>query len=257
MSDSNYPDFQGIINNISRTLSIFADVLESARNWYERNADTISAYISAFADFGVWLCAVDKMKERQIIFTDYLSMEFANEVYNSEDVDATVKKYYFGNNCQQMDALIQRCAQSQYVLAYGSFFSEIIAAYQMGHYRLACTGLFSLIDGIFTDASSNNTTNFKARIDEITEKFGTKTKLSEIDKQLLCIYKCVNSFGDSIFSNSSLSKPEPDSLNRHWVLHGRTHRIYPQYDVLKALLWLDAIIILANAGEQLESKETE
>lgn len=260
MSDSAYSDFQEIANNIRnalRAVQSFADVFARAYDWYERNADTISTYIGAFVDFGTWSAAVQKMKEHQIVFTDNLSIEFANEINDSEDVDTTIQKYYFGNNSKQMDALILRCEQSQHVMTHGSLFSEIIAAYSIGHYQLACTGLFSLLDGIFTDISGENTTNFKIRIDKITKKITEKITLSEIDKQLWCIYVSVHSFSDSILRNSDLSKPESDSLNRHWVSHGRTRRIYTQFDVLKALLWLDALIILANTGEQLENKETE
>lgn len=261
MNESNYPNFQEIIGNIRNVLSAFqsfADVLGRAYDWYERNTDTITAYISAFADFGVWSGAVRRMKERQIVFTDNLSMELANEIYNSEDVESTVQNYYFGNNSQQMDALILRCEQSQQVIAHGSFFSESVTAYRMGHYLLACDGLFSLIDGILDDVTSKKKeVRFKIRIDEIRKKFTEQVRLSDIDKQLWCIFMSIHSFEESIFCYSDFSKPEPDSLSRDWVLHGRTRRVYTQYDVLKALLWLDAIIILANTSEQLENKEME
>ena len=100
-------------------------------------------------------------------------------------------------------------------------------------------------------------TRFKKRIDAITEKFAKQVELSDVDKKILCIYETVDSFEDSIFFNSDFSETEPDSLNRHWVIHGRTRRIYTKYDFLKALLWLDAIIILTSAGEQCEEEKTE
>ena len=32
----------------------FAEVLVSAREWYERNAENIAKYLLVFADFGTW-----------------------------------------------------------------------------------------------------------------------------------------------------------------------------------------------------------
>lgn len=260
MSDSNRSDFDDMQSkpmSLFDALQSFADMLNKINDWCERNADTFLAYINAFVDFGILYTAVEKMRERQIVFTDNLSVEFANKVCNSEDVDATVQEYYYANDEQQINALILRCRQSQKVMAHGSLFSEIEAAYRIGHYQLACIGLFSLIDGIISDISNDGTTKFKKRIDYIKEKFVGKKELSSIDRRLWCIYLSIYTFEDTIFGYSYFAEQEPDSLNRHWLVHGRTHRRYTQYDFLKVLLWLDAMIIFANVSDQEETEEME
>ena len=109
---------------------------------------------------------------------------------------------------------------------------------------IACISLFSLIDGVLADVSEQTTTNFKRRLDAVKEKMGSERKLSEIDRKTLCIYK---SFDTSIFRDYyNFSDQEPQIVNRHWDLHGRTHREHSKMDFLKVLLWLDAITFSSN-----------
>ena len=90
----------------------------------------------------------------------------------------------------------------------------------------------------------------------VKEKIGESKKLNEIDRKTFCIYRAFKSFDSSIFFNSDLSKEEPQRINRHWDLHGRTHREHDKIDFLKVLLWLDAIIFMSRQDLQ-QSEEGE
>ena len=90
MSDSTYRDFLDGLKGIYRFAKEISLTFESYRSWYQKNAATINAYLNAFADFGVWCLAVQKMSERQIVFTDDLTNEFAKNIYVSPDLDATL-----------------------------------------------------------------------------------------------------------------------------------------------------------------------
>lgn len=251
-------EIQSIINNIVRGIQLLSNALKAVQNWWQEHADIVIAYISAFAEFGVWCVAVEKLKKRQIIFTDDLTPELAKQIYDAKDVDAVVQDYFFGNDNQNVNALINRCSRSNQVVSYKGFFSEIISAYEMEHYHLACVGLFSLLDGVLANASNMvEQTGFKKRICAITEKISSKTELSDIDRRLLCIYTSVDSFNDSIFFNSDFSEIEPELLNRHWAVHGRSHRTYTKFDFLRELLWLEGIIILADTNKRSDTKEME
>ena len=258
MNDSKECSIVSAINDIILGIQWFSDLMNAAQNWLRNNADTILAYIDVFSSFKIWCEAVEKLKKAQVVFTDDLRPELANQIYESEDVDTIVQNYYFGNNNHNFNVLIERCRQSEYVKMFDAFFSEILASYEMGHYRLACVGLFSLLDGILSDASNMmDETNFKKRICTILKKIEAIDELSDLDMRLLCIYLSVNSFEDTLFFNSSFKAPEPEKLNRHWAIHGRSHRIFSKYDFLKELLWLNAIIIMANPPEQQNYIEME
>ena len=79
-----------------------------------------------------------------------------------------------------------------------------------------------------------------------------KLELDDLDKKTLCIHRTITAFEESIFKDHYSFVNEPTDLNRHWVIHGRSHRAYSRYDCLKILLWLDAIAFLAAKIEHKE-----
>ena len=165
-NDGVWSGLQGII----RGIEAFATALEKANTWYQDNSEKISEYLLVFADFSVWSIAVDKLIERQIVFTDDLPQELATEIYNGADIERLISSYYFENNAQNMEQLINRCQHYEQIQKYSELYAQIISAYHMNHCLLACIGLFSLIDGVLADVSDQTTTNFKSRLNIVKEK---------------------------------------------------------------------------------------
>ena len=257
MSDSTYRDFLDGLKGIYRFAKEISLTFESYRSWYQKNAATINAYLNAFADFGVWCLAVQKMSERQIVFTDDLTNEFAKNIYVSPDIDATVLGYYLKDNEAHMNALITRCTSSRQIEDFETLYEQIISAYRNGHFQLACVGLFAMLDGILSEISLDEDTSFKKRIVLIQRKITDRIELSNWDKRLWCIYVSLDSFMGTVSANEPFKKDEPKKLNRNWLIHGRTRKQYTKLDFLKALLALDAVIVLDNAGNYTSSTEME
>lgn len=246
MNSVNNNDVGISMKGIIKGIEVFAAALEKVHTRYQNNAENLSKYLLAFADFGVWSVAIDKLLENQIVFTDDLPQELANDIYSGADIEKAVSSYYFENNGRNMERLIHRCEQYEQVHKYSELYAQILSAYDMDHHLLACIGLFSLIDGVLADVSEVDTTRFETRLNIIKDKFEKDIALNEVDRKTLCIHQAFNSFGTSVFANSKFSEREPQSVNRHWDLHGRTHREHSQIDFLKVLLWLDAIMFFAN-----------
>ena len=113
--------------------------------------------------------------------------------------------------------------------------------------------MFSLVDGVLSDVESTmNSTSFEKRLNSIEKKVMEKSELDEFDIRLICIVESIDKFNSSIFAFSDFSQKEPDILNRNWLLNGRTRREYSQYDFLKILLWLDALIFLDKINSEHE-----
>lgn len=188
-----------------------------------------------------------KIAERQIVFTDDLPLDFAKEIGNSTNIDELVQGYYFNNNEQNMTMLIERCGAAKEIIPYKELFAQTLDAYQIGHYHLACIGMFSLLDGVLADDSEMiSVTNFNKRIDAIEKKIIDKVDLNNFDRKALCIFTSMPQIKESMFSHSDFKASEPDNLNRHWVMHGRTRKSYIKYDFLKMMLLLDAISYMAQ-----------
>lgn len=258
MSDSgNYSIFEELTGFV-KGLETFSNAIGKAITWYEEHADIISSYLLAFAEFGEWSVATNKLIENQFVFTDNLTPALAHEIYQGADVEEVMTRYYFDNDGQNMKKLIQRCKDSSYIREYRELYHQILNAYDREDYLLACIGLFSLVDGLLAECSGTiKQTGFQTRLKRISDKLADKVELNEIDKKTICIYEAFKKFDCSVFNDSVFSDKEPPTVNRHWDVHGRTHRKHTRIDFLKVLLWLDAVIYLHDKSTQLEGKEED
>ncbi|MDY2598395.1 MAG: hypothetical protein SOW12_00415 [Lachnospiraceae bacterium] len=258
MSDSgNYNIFEGLAGFV-KGLETFCNAIGKAITWYEENADIISSYLLVFAEFGEWSIATNKLIENQFVFTDNLTPDLAHEIYQGADVEEVMTRYYFDNDGQNMKKLIQRCKDSNYIREYRELYNQILNAYDREDYLLACIGLFSLVDGLLAEYSGMiEQTGFKKRLERISDKLADKVELNEIDKKTICIYEAVKKFDCSVFNGSDFLKEEPNTVNRHWDVHGRTHRKHTRIDFLKVLLWLDAVVYLHDKSTQSEGREED
>ena len=170
MNDSgNYDIFEGL-SGIVKGLETFAYALNKVQTWYQQNADTIANYLLAFAEFGEWSVATNKLIESEFAFTDNLTQTLAHEIYEGADVEKVMTHYYLDNDEQNMKNLIQRCKDSDCIREYRELYNQILNAYDREDYLLACIGLFSLVDGLLADCSGINKTAFQKRLDCIASQ---------------------------------------------------------------------------------------
>lgn len=154
--------------------------------------------------------------------------------------------------------LVERCGAAECVIAYKKLYPQIVIAAEMGCFQLACLGLFSLEDGILSDiVNQPKNTSFKKRMREIEDKINNKIPPSQTDLKVFAVMISIGAFQETAFGNSDFDKPEPSYLNRHWILHGRSHRDFTKMDYIKMLLSLDALIFMANLAERTEEKTDE
>lgn len=255
MRNSDYYNIFDALNGIVKGLEAFAHAFNKVHTWRQQNADNIANYLLVFAEFSEWSVATNKLIENQFVFTDNLSAGLAHEICQGTDVDEIMNRYYFDNDGQNMKMLIQRCKSSDYIQKYGELYNQILNAYSREDYLLACIGLFSLVDGLLADCSGINRTGFQKRLECIADKFSDKAELNEIDRKTICIYEAFKKFDCSVFKDSRFTEAEPQAVNRHWDVHGRTHREHTRIDFLKVHLWLDAVIYLSDKDVILGKEE--
>lgn len=253
MTGDNFNGFQIMIENITNSLNRFANIFRQVRECFNNNLDSIANALLIMGDYAIILAATEVLSDNQIVFVDNLSVELATAIRDTDNVENVVMQHYLQNNSELINNLILRCQYSNPIADYQELFAQIIDSYNRRHYQLACIGLFALFDGVLADVEGTvKETRFKPRLESIEKKIGKKIDLDEIDFKTICIFESIKKFDSSIIGFSNFLQEEPDGLNRHWLVHGRTHRHYSQYDFLKILLWLDAIIFLDSVNKNLE-----
>lgn len=251
MKDKGFERDDSLWSGAFEFLKKISEALTSIGSWWVQNADKISAYLEAFCEFGVWMDAVIKLAEEHLMFTDDITMDYAHKFSESENVKKTLEDYYIDDDYKNFNSLVDRCKESKCLQENQKFFEQIMSAYERGHFQLACTGLFALIDRVLADNTSNaKNTSFLKRIETIKSKLDEKVELDEVEMKTFCIYILMDTENGSIFDDSDFRKEEPELINRHWLLHGRTKRNESFFDFLLVLLWLDAIIYMAELSEK-------
>lgn len=241
------PVLNGITAFMQGAIAVFTKVGE----WYRDNEENIKSFLNGFASFSTCCSAIKKMAQHQIMFSDDVTTDFATAICDADDIDTLVEGYYFGNDAQHINHVIKRCEESQQLQEHRNLFLQITDAYSRQHYHLACMGLFAIADGMLADISNmKDSTSFEKRIKSIEKKMEQQIELDDIDRRTFFIQLQLDCLGDklsnSVFGFSKFSGDEPDALNRHWVVHGRTHKSYNRYDFLKILLWVDQLAFLGG-----------
>lgn len=258
MDEQTLVGIKGIVNIVSSAVELLVKKIENFTEWYRANQDKIQEYIDGIEKLAYWQNAVDKLTESQIVFTEPMSGEIIDRINKAKSAENFILEYYSENGSERLEKLIGRCGSAKEVLAYKKLYPQVVVASEMECYQLACLGLFTLEDGILADVTNEpKNTNFNNRIKKLENKINDKIPLSDIDLQILEIIVTFDKFKETTFGNSNFNEAEPNYLNRHWTLHGRSRREYTKLDFIRMLLSLDALIFMMNLTEQPESEDSE
>ena len=247
-----FPGLNQYLKTVSEHFSrtpIFTDTLNEMMKNIQNAA---LKFAKAHAWFLREMSARSKMASDQIIFTEPPVSELTDRLCkNDVDIEEEVLKYYNIEEQAKLNDLIQRCRNSERLAAYQSLYDEIIDTLSRQHYQLVCIGLFAIIDGVLADATGLLTKPaFIKRLDIIRERMEDKQVLLDEDLVLFSIYDGIETNQEVFFSGPRFDEEEDtETVERNWLMHGRTHRDYGIIDVIKVLLLLEGIIILADAGE--------
>lgn len=258
MDEQTLVGIKGIVNIVSSAFELLVEKIANFTEWYHINQDKIQEYIDGIEKLAYWQNAVDRLTESKIVFTEPMSEEIIDEINKAKNVENFILGYYSENGNERLKKLIGRCGSAKEILAYKKLYPQVVVASEMGCYQLACLGLFTLEDGILADVTNEpKNTNFNSRIKKLENKINDKIPLSDIDLRILEIIVTFDKFKETAFGNSNFNEAEPNYLNRHWTLHGRSRREYTKLDFIRMLLSLDALIFMMNLTEQPESEDSE
>ena len=246
------PGFNQYLKTVAESFSRTPILSDTLNEMMQNIQSAALKFAKAHAWFLRETSARSKMASVQIIFTEPPAPELTDRLCeNDVDIEDEVLKYYNAGDGAKLSDLIQRCRNSEKISAYQELYDEIIDTFSRQHFHLACIGLFSIIDGVLADATGLLTnTAFIQRLDKIRERLENKQELLDEDLVLFSIYDGIERNQEVFFKGPRFDKEEPSTtVERNWLMHGRTHRQYGKIDVIKILLLLEGIIILADAGE--------
>lgn len=135
-------------------------------------------------------------------------------------------------------------------------FVQSLVAYEEENFDVAALGFTACFDKMLSICSGLPTHKITERTEELAERLENtekdKLNLSEADYNdyyLLVSYQMtIETFNETVPFND----PEPQTLNRNWIMHGRTEKKMKQIDCYKLINILYGTILMAEmAGEKL------
>lgn len=243
--DNNYNGLEGIkrslcemANAVKKNIMISVDITSIA--------DSLKRFAKAVNHVEKRYNAIRKLVENQYVFTDPITDELIEIILNTDKIDTEIEIYYTKNNSKHLEELIGRCKESLMDNYNYELFIQSIEAYKSNSFQLACVGLFVITDGLLSIVSEQISPSFTRRLNTIKNKFDEATELEPIDQKIVCISLALEKIDVSIFATHDFREDELDCVNRHWTLHGRSKREYLITDVIKILLWIDALLFIQN-----------
>lgn len=217
---------------------------------FQKNIVTI---VTPLAEYTKVLSAIKLLGENQFVFWDYISKDFALGLLQAEDVNDFMLEYYIRNDSKKYKETIQACKSNKLIKPYKKLFSQSISAYNRNQYHLAIMGLLGIVDGLLSDISEKSGTHIESRAKAITDKLSDNIELSNDDFSIWFLYSTFTDIIKSIGASAPFDGEEPELLNRHWIMHGRTKKKFSQLDYIKIINFIYGILLLDKiSNEEME-----
>ncbi len=236
---------QPITESIQKFDEIIRPLVEAAEAWREKVKQ-----MSLNLEIPTSLKVVGKMAASQYVFWDDFTQAFIDDALNAYDINFALFDYESENDFARSESVIKECAEHAYLQSHLSLFSQAIDAYHEEKYNLAAVGLTAVIDAVLSEATHNLTHKPKDRCEAILDKLKANEYVANEEYATLTLFVTFSSMAKSFYETISFSENEPNHLNRHWIMHGRTLAENTRLDCIKLLRFLYGITLINYIDER-------
>jgi len=146
-----------------------------------------------------------------------------------ENIDKFLLRFFQSNEYEKAKQMVANIKKTPITMQYHGLIEECWLSFMDKRYIVTGNSLITIIEGLLSTfwENKNNTRMMQvcqAKVDELSL---TKTEL--IEKHIWISY---NKFIRKLFEPSDFTEPEPDNINRHWFLHGRSEYEIEEIDCL-------------------------
>ena len=253
----------GCVNEISSCQKLIASVIQDMVSNIQPIYDTLSKMIAetvlpVFNEIANKISEVTKpfraieiLADEQYVYWDYFDSDFVELILESENITETLESLNRKSGYEETNQIIGKCLVDNRILPYKKLFIQATDAFQSGSYELAVCGLLPIIDGLLSDVSKDNITNIPKRLNPILEKVKNNESLDNDEYALYSLVVTVENMMTSLSDHRAFSSDtEPDGINRHWILHGRSRRENTALDSVKLIRFIYGILLLDNFSRE-------
>lgn len=145
---------------------------------------------------------------------------------NIELLDEFFKDYY---NEKMFKTMLKHVKNSNLNSTQVELFLDCVEAFKKGRYLISTTSLITILEGILSQFGNDKKDIRMIKICRF-KMDGTKNDRKIINH---LVWASFFHFISELYNKSEFDKDEPESVNRHWILHGRTDKQLGAADCLR------------------------
>lgn len=225
---------------VQQTIKAINNIFSSLKPYYEKMRKIAAEVAVASRP----LVALNIMTENQIVYWDKLPQEFVEGIIDAKKINAYLLSWYRKENFKKVEETIDNSINSSILKPYLKLYIQAIDAYRQKNNDLALLGFSAIIDGLLTDVSGNPTHSMIKRVNELINKIENDIDLDVIESSSFILIYTIEPMMESFASYAPFDQPEPKTLNRNWLMHGRSHRRRSKLDCIKLINFIYGLILL-------------
>lgn len=157
-----------------------------------------------------------------------------------KDVNAFLQWYYTEENYFHTELMVKCIMDTNIKTGVKKLFEECWKAFKEGMYAICATSLMSVTEGILSEFSEDKRDIRMMKVcQKMVDTFPTDG--STIQKHTWISY---NIFIRNLYEKRDFLSDEPDTINRHWLLHGRSDFEIDELDCIRLINAVQSICMI-------------
>lgn len=194
----------------------------------------------------------DKLKNIGWTLPAELGIYAVNVIGNTEeisDIEKFFEMYFTQDDYKITRKMIENILDAPISEGLKKMVRECWTAFQNKLYAVCATSLLSVIEGVLSEFSDDKS---DVRMMKVCQKHVDEFPAdgSSILKHVWISY---NNFIRNLYQKSDFKQDEPDEVNRHWLLHGRSDYEIEEIDCLRLFNAVDSLCMVVKK----ENREAE
>lgn len=174
-----------------------------------------------------------------------LSIAAVNALGNTDeldDVNSFMQLFYSYDDYRHMKAMIKEIQEAKIKAGLIKLVTECWSAYNSKMYAICATSLLSVIEGILSEFSDDKQ---DVRMKKVCQK-QVDNFPSDGSTILKHVWISYNQFIRNLYQKSDFTVDEPETINRHWLLHGRSDFEVQEIDCMKLFNAIHSLCMVIN-----------
>lgn len=198
---------------------------------------------------------VDKLANEGWTIPSQIGIYAVNVIGRTEevaDITELFRQFYTVEDYSKLKSLIQNVHNSGIKAGLVKLTDECWTAFQAKLYSVCAHSLVSVVEGILSEYSDNKN---DIRMMKVCQKHVDQYP-SDGGSILKHVWMSYNAYIRNLYQKSDFEQDEPNGINRHWLLHGRSDFDIDELDCIRLFNAVDSLCMIIAHDKKGQQTET-